>query len=201
MRPELTDALVSFGVGGYVLLTLTIAAGVVLLAPTTPMAIAAGLVYGPSGAPAALLGATLGSTAATLLARYLISSRVAALASTRPKLQAILKAIEHEGWWVVCLLRFGSPVPGPVFSYALGLTNIKVVTLTLATLIGKAVPITIWVLVGAAGRGVVSGSEVPQVQLVLLCAAAVTTSIATTLVARRARALLRAQNFASGARR
>ena len=198
MHPELTDALVSFGAVGYVLPTLAVAAGVVVLAPTTPMAIVAGLLYGPYGAPAALLGATLGSTAATLLARYLIRGRVAALASRRPKLHAILKAIDHEGWWIVCLLRFGSPVPGPVFSYALGLTNIKVVTLTSATLIGKAVPITIWVLVGAAGRGALSGSEVPQVQLVLLCAAAVTTSIATTLVAWRARALLRAQNVASG---
>jgi uncharacterized membrane protein YdjX (TVP38/TMEM64 family) len=165
------------------------------------MAIAAGLLYGPYGAPAALLGATLGSTAATLLARYLIRGRVAALASKRPKLQAILNAIEHEGWWVVCLLRFGSPVPGPVFSYALGLTNIKVVTLTSATLIGKAVPITIWVLVGAAGRGALSGSDVPGVQLALLCGAAVTTIVATALVARRARTLLRAQNAASGERR
>jgi uncharacterized membrane protein YdjX (TVP38/TMEM64 family) len=196
--PELTGALAELGLGGHVLLILAIATGVVVLAPTTPMAIAAGLTYGPFGAPAALLGATLGSTAATLLARYLIRSRVAALASTRPKLQAILNAIEHEGWWVVCLLRFGSPAPGPVLSYALGLTNIRMLMLVSATLVGKAVPITVWVLVGAAGRGALSGSDIPQVQLALLCAAAVTTIVATVLVARRTRALLRAQNVASG---
>jgi uncharacterized membrane protein YdjX (TVP38/TMEM64 family) len=132
------------------------------------------------------------------LARYLIRSRVAAFASTRPKLQAILNAIEHEGWWVVCLLRFGSPVPGPVFSYALGLTTIRVITLASATLVGKAVPVTIWVLIGGAGRGTVSGSDVPQVQLALLGAAVVTTTIASSLVARRTRALLRAQTLSSG---
>lgn len=198
MFPDVVSALNGYGLGGYVLLTLAIGAGVVLLAPTTPMAVAAGLVYGAYGAPAALLGATLGSMAATLLARYLIRSRVAAFASTRPKLQAILNAIEHEGWWVVCLLRFGSPVPGPVFSYALGLTTIRVITLASATLVGKAVPVTIWVLIGGAGRGTVSGSDVPQVQLALLGAAVVTTTIASSLVARRTRALLRAQTLSSG---
>jgi uncharacterized membrane protein YdjX (TVP38/TMEM64 family) len=123
---------------------------------------------------------------------------VAALASRRRTLRAILDAINHEGWWAVCLLRVGTPIPGPVFSYALGLTNIKVVTLTSATLIGKAVPITTWVLVGAAGRGALSSSDIPQVQPALLCAAAVITIVATVLVARRTRALLRAQNVASG---
>jgi uncharacterized membrane protein YdjX (TVP38/TMEM64 family) len=85
-------------------------------------------------------------------------------------------------------------VPGPLFSYALGLTNITAATLVSATLIGKAIPITVWVLVGAAGRDAISGSGIPQIQLALLCAAVVTTTVATILVAPRARALLRIQN-------
>jgi uncharacterized membrane protein YdjX (TVP38/TMEM64 family) len=178
-----------------------IATGVVLLAPTTPMAIAAGLAYGAYGVPAALLGATLGSMVATLLARSVLRRRVTTFAATRPKLGAILQAIEHEGWWVVCLLRFGSPVSGPFFSYALGLTSLSIATLSSATLVGKAVPVTVWVLVGAAGRGALSGGEFPQVQFALLCMAAVTTTVATFLVTRRARALLKIQNTAKRERR
>lgn len=199
MMDQLTSLIAAVhevGSGGYVLLTLGIAAGVLLLAPTTPMAVGAGLAYGLYGAPAALVGATLGSTAASLLARSLLRRRFAALVEARPGLRAVLRAIEQEGWRVVCLIRFGSPIPGPIFSYCLGLTRIPITTIASATLVGKAVPVTVWVWVGATGRSALLGSELPLLQLSLVSAAALMTAAAVGLVARRTRAILRSEGAA-----
>src|SRR5215213_632673 len=93
--PDLAGGLSEFGPGGYLLMTLSIAAGVLVLTPTTPMAIAAGLAYGAHGVPAALLGATMGSAIASLIARHLVRERAISLAAARPTLWAVLRSIEH----------------------------------------------------------------------------------------------------------
>jgi uncharacterized membrane protein YdjX (TVP38/TMEM64 family) len=176
---------------GHAILVFAVALGVVVFVPSGAMALAAGVALGLTAAPAVIVGATAGSAAAALISRHLLRDRVAAAVARRPQLRAVLEALEHDGWWVVCLLRLGSPVPGALLSYGVGVTGIGMARFCSATLVGKTLPLTVLVSVGAAGRAALERAEIPTAQLVLLGAGLVSTALAVALVARRVRAILR----------
>jgi uncharacterized membrane protein YdjX (TVP38/TMEM64 family) len=188
-----------FGLAGHGMLAATVALGIVVFVPAGAMALAAGIALGLTSAPAVLVGATAGSVAAALLSRYLLRDRIAAVVARRPQLRTLIEAVEHEGWWIVCLLRMGSPVPGALLSYCVGLTGIGMARFCSATLIGKALPLTLLVSLGATGRAAVERSEIPAAQLALLGAGLVTTALAVALVMRRMRASLRLDGARTGA--
>jgi uncharacterized membrane protein YdjX (TVP38/TMEM64 family) len=182
----------ALGLAGYALLTLAVTLAVPAFVPTAAMALAAGLALGFSAIPAVLVGATAGSALAAAISRHLLRSRVAAVLATRPTLGALVAAVESEGWRVILLLRFGSPVPGALLSYAVGLTRIGMWRFSSATFLGKALPLTLLGSIGATGRAALERSELPVLQLSLLVAGVVATTLAAGLVARRFRALARA---------
>src|SRR5688572_1535632 len=119
--------------------------------PRPVMCAIGGWVFGFPSIGAALVGATLGSVVAFLLARYLFRARFQALVGQRPKLRAMLRAIDHEGWRLVALMRLHSPVPGSLFSYACGLTHIGVGPYAAAGLLGMAPQVVLYVYLGVVG--------------------------------------------------
>jgi uncharacterized membrane protein YdjX (TVP38/TMEM64 family) len=102
------------------------ALAVVLLIPASLLTIAAGAVFGLiPGASYALIGATLGSTAAFLLGRYVARRLVQRRLNTMPRFVAIERAVSARGRRIVFLLRLSPVIPFNFLNYALGLTTIS----------------------------------------------------------------------------
>src|SRR5262249_26986478 len=140
------------------------------LARGPPMCVVSGFVFGLIAIPVVLLASTLGSVLAFLLSRYLFRSRFLKMTERRPVWKAIVEAIDAEGWRLVGLLRLASLIPGSATNYLLGITHIRLWPYTLATLVGLAPQIVLFVYIGAAGQIAVSNlSESPlRVALVVL---------------------------------
>jgi len=100
---------------------------VVALVPASLLTIAGGAVFGLiRGVIYALIGATLGSTAAFLLGRHVARRLVARRLAAMPRFAAIERAVSARGRRIVFLLRLSPVVPFNVLNYALGLTTISV---------------------------------------------------------------------------
>ena len=103
------------------------AVAVVALIPASLLTIAGGAVFGIArGAIYALLGATLGSTAAFLLGRHAFRRVVARRLASMPRFAAVERAVSAQGRRIVFLLRLSPVVPFNFLNYALGLTTISV---------------------------------------------------------------------------
>ena len=165
--------------------------GTLAFVPRNIMCLASGLVLGLWAIPVALAGATIGSVAAFLTARYLLQGWFDAWVRSRPSVAAAVRAVEQEGWLLMVLLRLGAPVPSSAMSYAFGLSRVRLWQFALATLIGVAPQTILVVNLGAAGQiALDTGSPV---QMALSAAGIAAFAAATWLITRRAKALLRAQ--------
>jgi len=103
------------------------AVAVIALIPASLLTIAGGAVFGIArGSIYALIGATLGSTAAFLLGRHAFRRVVARRLASMPRVAAVERAVSAQGRRIVFLLRLSPVVPFNVLNYALGLTTISV---------------------------------------------------------------------------
>lgn len=120
--------------------------------PRTPFIIAAGATFGLAAAPVILIGGLAGSMLAFVLSRYVASSRFHGWLDRHPRLQAVARAVDLEGWKIIALLRLGVPIPNAATNYMLGLTRIGFATYVLATLIFSIPQIGLFCFLGASGR-------------------------------------------------
>lgn len=96
----------------------------VLFLPGLPMAIAAGLLFGPVwGVVYAITGATLGASASFLVARYLARDWVEAKLSGE-MWQNLDHKVGEQGWKIVAITRLIPLFPFNLLNYAFGLTRI-----------------------------------------------------------------------------
>jgi uncharacterized membrane protein YdjX (TVP38/TMEM64 family)/rhodanese-related sulfurtransferase len=130
----------------------------VLFAPGALFALAGGVLFGPVwGTALNLAGATLGATAAFLVARYVLADWARQKAGAR--LDRLIKGVEAEGWRFVALMRLVPLVPFNVLNYALGLTRIPVGTYVLTSAISMAPGALAYTWLGHAGREAVAGND------------------------------------------
>ena len=102
--------------------TIAVVAGV----PASLLTLAAGAIFGVwAGTLWALLGATLGASAAFLVARYVARGRVEKRVAQVPRFAAIDRAIADDGRRIVFLLRLSPAVPFTLLNYLLGLTKVR----------------------------------------------------------------------------
>jgi uncharacterized membrane protein YdjX (TVP38/TMEM64 family) len=159
------------GLGG---LSLVFTLGALLYVPRFTLYLAGGLLFGLAAAPAAIIGTTIGAVAAFLLARHVCRDWVQRRVETRPTWQRVLAAIDAEGWRLVALVRFGTPIPGGGINYLFGLTGIGLWPYVIATFAGLIPPVVIFVALGAFGRMAVTelaGSPEKQIATVVAVAA------------------------------
>ena len=174
---------------------LVYAFAVVALIPASLLTLAAGAVFGLlPGAVYALIGATLGSTAAFLLGRYVARRLVAKRLAAMPRFVAIERAVSAHGRRIVFLLRLSPVVPFNFLNYALGLTTISVWDFVFASL-GTVPGAFVYAYAGkVAGEALVLAgqAEVPKnaSYYAVLLAGLVATVAATTVVTRTARRAL-----------
>ena len=108
---------------------------VVLMLPAFLLIVAGGAVFGAVlGSVLAMTGALIGATSAFLIARYLARALVERRVVGNPTLARIDRAIGEEGLRLVFLLRLSPAIPFVFFSYALGVTRVRLRDYVIGTL-------------------------------------------------------------------
>jgi uncharacterized membrane protein YdjX (TVP38/TMEM64 family) len=176
-------------IAGYVVTTIAFVPGAL-------MSLAAGAIFGLlRGSVYVLTGATLGSAAAFLIARYLAREAVAARIGGNARFAAIDRAVGARGLRIVLLMRLSPVFPYNLLNYSLGLTTVRFSDYVLASigmLPGTVLYTYYGVLAGdvarlAGGAGVERG---PAYYAVLGLGLVATIAV-TTVVTRAARSALR----------
>jgi len=99
---------------------------VVLMFPCSLLMMTAGFLYGVFwGALSFSLAAILGASATFLIARYLARDWVKQKMESRPKFEAVDRAMQAEGAKIVFLMRICPIFPYAVLNYGLGVTRIS----------------------------------------------------------------------------
>lgn len=138
---------------GYLLLY---AFGTVAFVPGVIFALAGGALFGPIwGSVLNLAGATLGSTLAFLVARYIAGDWAARKAGGL--LKRIVDGVDAEGWRFVAFVRLVPLFPFNLSNYALGLTRIPLLHYVVASAICMAPGAIAYTWLGHAGRGALTG--------------------------------------------
>jgi uncharacterized membrane protein YdjX (TVP38/TMEM64 family)/rhodanese-related sulfurtransferase len=134
------------------------ACGTLLFVPGALFGLAGGVLFGPLwGTLLNLTGATLGATAAFLLARYVAADWVRRHAAGR--VQWLIKGVEAEGWRFVAFTRLVPLIPFNLLNYALGLTRIPLAVYVLASCLFMFPGALAYTWLGYAGRETVGGND------------------------------------------
>jgi uncharacterized membrane protein YdjX (TVP38/TMEM64 family) len=158
-----------------------------VLVPRTFLCLGAGVSFGLAAVPVILPSTMLGGILAFLSARYFFSERVQAYVDARPRLRRFATAVDEEGWRIVALLRFASPVPNAVQNYVFGLTRIGFVPFAVTTFIFSIPQVVLYVYLGSAGRAVLLDESLSTLNRALLGAGLVSILVAAFLIVRRVR--------------
>jgi uncharacterized membrane protein YdjX (TVP38/TMEM64 family) len=131
--PRFAEWVQSLGIWGPVAFVLGYAVATVAFAPGAILTLAAGAIFGlAEGTLLTFLGATLGASAAFLVARYAARRAIEKRIAGNERFAAIDKAVAREGFKIVALLRLSPVFPFNLLNYALGLTQVRFLDYLLA---------------------------------------------------------------------
>jgi uncharacterized membrane protein YdjX (TVP38/TMEM64 family) len=175
-------------IGGYALAT-------VAFAPGSILTLAAGALFGLVGVLYVLVGASLGASAAFLIARYAARGAVERRLAGNARFAAIDRAIGREGRKIVLLLRLSPVFPFNMLNYGLGLTRVRFADYLVA-MVGVLPGTLLYVYYGKLGGDVArlaSGMSTPRGPgyYAVLALGLVATVVVTTIVTRTARRALK----------
>ncbi len=180
--------------GVVVFMAVYVAAEVALL-PGSLLTMAAGFAYGPIGgllvaSPASVLAAT----AAFLLGRTLLRDWIQRKIARSPNAQALDRAVSHNSFKLILLLRLSPVIPFNVLNYALGLSDIALGRYVVASFVGMLPGTWLYVYLGslapaAAGLEDASRDGGPE-RLAFTIVGLAATVIAVVFVTRAARRTL-----------
>lgn len=156
--------------------------------PRTFFCLGSGVVFGLSSIPVILPATTLSAMLGFLLARYLFADRLRRMIAHKPKVLSIMNAVDAEGWRIVALCRFASPLPSMVQTYAFGLTRIGLWPYTIATFLFTLPQVVLYVYLGAIGKAALLEQSHSPAAIALMLAGAATFLAVIVLIARRVRA-------------
>ena len=98
----------------------------VAFVPGSLLTLAAGAVFGlVKGTACVVIGATIGSSLAFLVSRYVARGIIEQRMERYPRFAAIDRAMGAEGFKIVLLLRLSPVFPFNLLNYALGLTQVR----------------------------------------------------------------------------
>jgi len=133
------------------------ALGTILFVPGAIFGLLGGVLFGPLwGAVLNLTGATLGATAAILVARYAAADWVRRKLGGR--LDRLIAPVEAEGWRFVAFVRLVPLFPFNLTNYALGLMRISLKHYVLASLVCMMPGAVAYASLGHAGREAGAGN-------------------------------------------
>jgi uncharacterized membrane protein YdjX (TVP38/TMEM64 family) len=124
-----------------------------LFVPGSLLTLAAGFLFGlVKGTIIVSLGSTAGAAAAFVVARKVAHQWVVRRLADRPRLAAIGRAVETDGFKIVLLTRLSPAFPYNVLNYAFGLTSVPVGKYVLASWLGMLPGTMMYVYLGAATK-------------------------------------------------
>ncbi len=166
---------------GYLLYAVVYVICCVLIIPALALTIGAGAIFGfVEGSILVLISATIGATAAFLLARTVLRHRVERMTSGNTKFRALDRAITREGTKIMWLVRLSGFPPFTWVNYAFGLTGIRLGPFVLTTFFGIIPGTLAFTWAGAAGAAALEGTG----NRVLLIVTAVGAVIVSVFIAR-----------------
>lgn len=124
--PRFAQWVEGLGIWGPIVFILGYAVAAVAFIPGSLLTLAAGAIFGlAKGTVYTLIGATLGASAAFLVARYGARGAIERRIAGNPRFAAIDRAVGREGFKIVALLRLSPVFPFNLLNYALGLTTVS----------------------------------------------------------------------------
>lgn len=162
-------------IAGYIIATVAFVPGLILT-------LAAGAIFGLlRGTIYVFIGATLGSTAAFLVARYLARPIVERKLAGNERFQRIDRAIEAQGGRMVLLMRLSPVFPFNALNYALGISKVGFLPYLLGS-VGMIPGTLLYVYYGklAGDLATLGGAGIrrgPEYYLVLLLGLAATAAV------------------------
>jgi uncharacterized membrane protein YdjX (TVP38/TMEM64 family) len=155
-----------FGLAGALLYGVVFGVVSLLMLPSIPFTVVAGLAFGLwQGVASIMFGITIGATLGFLFSRYAARGVVAQKIAANRRFGAIDRAIAKDGWKIVGLLRM-CPLPFGIANYLYGLTAIDFWRYMGATLVGMLPGCVTFVYLGAFGKQTLEGPRQP-IQYVL----------------------------------
>ena len=156
VREWLTAALIwteSHRYLAWILFLLMYLIAAVLVIPGTILTLSAGFAFGvPVGAMLVSLGSLAGASAAFLVGRFFAREWVADRVAKWRTFDALDKATAQEGFVIVLLSRLSPLFPFNLLNYAFGLTAVRFRDYVVASWIGMAPAIVLYVYIGSAAQ-------------------------------------------------
>lgn len=132
--PQFAAWVESLGWLGPLVFILGYAVATVAFIPGSLLTLAAGAIFGlVQGTLYTLVGATLGASAAFLVARYGARGWIERRIAGNARFAAIDRAVGKEGFKIVALLRLSPVFPFNLLNYSLGLTRVRFLDYLLAS--------------------------------------------------------------------
>jgi uncharacterized membrane protein YdjX (TVP38/TMEM64 family) len=154
---ELQTSFRSAGLTGVAAYAMMMAMLTMLMMPSLPVTIAAGIVFGTLwGSVAIVIGNALAAAGGFLVARYAARDALLRKFGHHPRFVLVDEAVRKRGWLVVFLLRF-VPMPFGLTNYLYGLTAIDLGHYLLATVLAMLPGNVFFVYLGAAGSRTLAG--------------------------------------------
>ncbi|MDJ0938515.1 MAG: TVP38/TMEM64 family protein [Woeseiaceae bacterium] len=140
--------------GAALFIALTIVAALAMTPGWVPMTLA-GLLFGLGpGIVYAMIGISVGATAAMLAGRTLARSWIERRISGNERMRALDDALGEQAFAIVALTRMALVIPFNVLNYAYGLTRVDVRTYSLATAVGMLPIVSMYVYLGTLARDI-----------------------------------------------
>lgn len=153
-KENLDALLLQFGIWTPLAFIILYALALVLFFPATIFTLLGGFVFGPFwGTVYSVMGCTIGSTLAFLVARYLARDWVDANSHTL--VEDIKAKVDKQGWRVVAIARLLPISPFSLLNSVFGLTRISAVTYTVTSFISMIPLIAFYVYLGSLGQGLI----------------------------------------------
>jgi len=141
------DGLGNWGPAAFILIYIL---ACVLFVPGSLLTLGAGVLFGVwRGLLIVSTAATLGATAAFLVARYCAREWVARKIAGHPRFSAVDRAVAAEGWKIVGLIRLSPIFPFTLMNYAFGLTRVSLRDYFFASWIGMMPGTVMYVYIGS----------------------------------------------------
>jgi uncharacterized membrane protein YdjX (TVP38/TMEM64 family) len=150
------DRVAGLGVWAPIGFVLLYGVATVAMVPGSIFDLAGGALFGPYlGSLLDLTGGCLGAALAFLVARYVARDWVEFRAG--PRLQAVMRSVDADGWRFVAFVRLVPIFPYNVMNYLLGLTRIPFHHYMVATVAFMAPSSVVYTWIGHAGREAIAG--------------------------------------------
>jgi uncharacterized membrane protein YdjX (TVP38/TMEM64 family) len=174
------------GALGYVAYVLAYVVCCIFIIPAIALTLGAGAIFGFAvGSAIVIVGATLGATAAFVLARTVLRARVERMTANNAKFRALDRAITTEGTKILWLVRLSGFPPFTWVNYAFGLTGVRLAPYVLITAVGIIPGTLAFTWAGAAGAAALTGSG-NRIALIVTAVGAIVVAVVVGRIALQA---------------